>query len=322
MKPSRFAEFIMGGLLPDSAGKRPGGVQRRIFMRMRRSFSGDKERLFRFNLCGSEILLPLAHDLALIRAGHPQYSSNIARLCAYVAEKYPDLHVIDIGANVGDTAAIIRELSQCPILCVEGDEYYYSILAENIRRAKMPSVQAVRAFVATYTGEIEGQLVSGGGTAHFVENKADPIKTVKLSDLLKDFPGFQSSKMLKIDTDGFDCSILRSELEWLGERKPVIFFEYDPFFFQNQAYDGTRIFADLATVGYRSAIFYDNLGDYLCTLDLQRDESILTDLQRYYTGRRGLSYPDVAVFHEEDSDLCASIRTRESEWCVHRQGRT
>jgi FkbM family methyltransferase len=316
MKPSRIAEFIMSRLIPDSKGRRRGKVQRRAFALIRRMLAGRDDRFVRYRLGGHEILLPLAHDLPLIRSAFPQYSTNIARLCSYVSEKYPDLQLVDIGANIGDTVAIIRELSQCPILCVEGDEYYFNILSENIRRAKFLSVETVRAFVATYSGEIKGQFVSVAGTAHFVEGKTTSVKATKLNHLLNDFPEFQSPKILKIDTDGFDCSILRSELEWLGERKPIIFFEYDPFFFRNQSYDGTHIFEDLSAAGYTFAIFYDNFGDYLTSVDLQQDKQILADLQNYYIGRDGQQYADVAVFHGEDRELAGRIRIKETEWSL------
>jgi FkbM family methyltransferase len=316
MEPSRIGEFITSRLAPDANGKPRGRIQRQVFSLARRILAQRNDRFIRYRLGGSEILLPLAHDLPLIRSVFPQYSTNIARLCSYVSEKYPDLHLVDIGANIGDTVAIIREFSQCPILCVEGDEYYYKILLENIQRAKFVCVETVRAFVATYTGEIQGQLVSVAGTAYFVEGSAVPVKTVKLSHLLEDFPAFQSAKILKIDTDGFDCSILRSELEWLGERRPAIFFEYDPFFFRNQPYDGARIFEDLSTVGYTFAIFYDNYGDYLTSVDLQQDADTLIDLQNYYVGRGGQQYADVAVFHREDRELAEHIRRKEAEWSL------
>jgi len=316
MEQSRIAEFIMNRLIPDPKGRRRGKVQRRAFALLRRMLAGRNDRFIRYRLGGHEILLPLAHDLPLIRSSFPQYSTNIARLCSYVSGEYPNLCLVDIGANIGDTVAIIRELSQCPILCVEGDEYYFNILSENIRRAKFLSVKTVHAFVATYTGEIKGQLVSAAGTAHFVEGKTNPVKATKLSRLLNDFPEFQSPKILKIDTDGFDCSILRSELEWLGERRPIIFFEYDPFFFCNQSYDGKRIFEDLSAVGYTFAIFYDNFGDYLTSVDLQHDTQILADLQNYYIGRNGQQYADVAVFHGEDRELAGYIRVKEAEWSL------
>jgi FkbM family methyltransferase len=316
MEPSRIAEFITNRLVTNTKGKSPGKIQRRAFSLARRLLGRRDNKFIRYTLGGSEILLPLAHDLPLIRSAYPQYSTNIARLCSYVSGKYPNLHLVDIGANVGDTVAIIREFSQCPILCIEGDEYFYKILSENIQRARFRSVTKVRAFVATYSGEMKGQLVSVAGTAHFVKSDIMPVKTTKLSHLLDDFPEFQSPKILKIDTDGFDCTILRSELEWLGERKPTIFFEYDPFFFQTQSYDGSHIFQDLLAIGYTFAIFYDNFGDYLTSVDLQQDAHILADLQSYYVGRGGEQYADIAVFHGEDRELAEHIRAMEAEWSL------
>jgi FkbM family methyltransferase len=314
MQPSKIAEFITRRLVPDAKGRRRGSIQRKAFGLIRRIVAARSGKYIRYNLDGSELLVPLGHDLPLIRSAFPKYSTNIGRLCRYASEKYPDLHLVDIGANIGDTVAIVREQSKCPILCVEGDEYYFDILSENIRRAKFLSVEIARAFVATYTGEIKGQLVSAAGTAHFVEGKTNPMKVIKLSHLLHAFPKFQAPKLLKIDTDGFDCSILRSELEWLTERKPIIFFEYDPFLFRNQSYDGTQIFKDLSPAGYTFAIIYDNVGDYLVSVDLQRDAQILADLQNYYVGKQGQQYVDVAVFHWEDRELAKHIQAKETEW--------
>lgn len=307
----------MSRLLPDSNGRLPGGMQRRVFAFARTKLGRRGGSYFRYKLGRSEILIPLAHDLPLIRSHFPQYSTNIARLSVYVSEKYPDMCLIDIGANVGDTVAIVREHSDCAILCVEADEQYFNILSENLRRNQYQSVEAVRAFVASYTGELKGQLVADAGTAHFVEDSGTPINAVALSDLLRDFPEFQTPKLLKIDTDGFDCSILRSALEWLSTTRPVIFFEYDPFFFRGQSYDGTHIFEDLGRCGYTFAVIYDNYGDYITAVDLHLDKQILNDLQNYFLGRKGQRYADVAVFHGEDRDIGEHMRTKESEWALH-----
>ena len=309
----------MSGLISDAKGHRPGPIQRRLFAFARRIIARGGTRHLRYKLGGSEILVPLSHDLPVIRSVFPQYSTNIARLCSYLTEKYPDLHLVDIGANIGDTVAIIREQSRCPILCIEADEYYFSLLTENLGRANLQSVETVRAFVATYTGELKGQLSCSAGTAHFVNDHANALSTIRLSHLLKNFPRFHAPKILKIDTDGFDCSILRSELEWLSENRPMVFFEYDPFFFQSQPYDGAGIFEDLSTAGYTFAILYDNVGDYLTSVDLQRDKEILRDLQNYYVGRGGKHYLDVAAFHFEDRRIAEQIGIKEGEWSLSRR---
>jgi len=316
MQSSYIAEFIMRQLLADTKDRLLSRLRRRFFTLMRKILGQSGKRYIRFNLADSEILVPLGHDLPLIRSAFPWYSNNIARLCGYMSERYPDLHLIDIGANIGDTVAIIREQSQCPILCVEADNYYFNILSENLRRANLQPVRAVRAFVGTYTGELKGQLAASAGTAHFENHQEGVTNITKLSQLVESFPQFRNSKILKIDTDGFDCSILRAELDWLRETKPMIFFEYDPFFFRNQPYDGNRIFEDLSQAGYTFAILYDNVGDYLTSVDLQRDSEILSDVQKYFIDRKGREYLDIAAFHQEDREIAENIRKKEAEFSL------
>ncbi len=41
--------------------------------------------------------------------------------------------MIDIGANIGDSVAVIRNLVQCPILCIEGDSQFVNIPEKNIQ---------------------------------------------------------------------------------------------------------------------------------------------------------------------------------------------
>ena len=39
---------------------------------------------------------------------------------------------VDVGANIGDTAAIIRSVCPAPIVCIEGDEMIGRVLNENL----------------------------------------------------------------------------------------------------------------------------------------------------------------------------------------------
>jgi len=311
----------MNGLLSGEDGGILRKIQKRMLLRLRKKLR-NRTLMIRYTLGGRELLLPLQHDLPLIRKAYPQYSTNVGRISSYIGRKYPHFQMIDIGANVGDTAAIVREQSSCPILCIEGNDFYFGLLQENLRRGQYRSVEAVRALIATYTGELKGQIVPSSGSGHFIEDVKSSVQVSRLSDVLESYPDFREPCFLKIDTDGFDCSILRSELEWLGLRRPAIFFEYDPFFFQNHPYDGTKIFRDLSQVGYRYGIFYDNFGDYLLSLDLQQDRSILEELQTYYLGRHGLSYMDVLLLHDQDRDLAAEIRKDETHWSIRSRSKS
>jgi FkbM family methyltransferase len=301
----------------------PGGSRlgKRACMFARRVLARKRDRYVRYTLDGSEMLLPLAHDLPLFRAHYPQYSSNVGRLCAAMTKKYPELTLIDIGANVGDTVAIVRAQVNCPILCVEADEYYFALLQHNVASRGFKDVELVKTFVASEAGEMKGELVSGGGTAHFEQGSAAGMRTQRLSALAAEHARFAAAKVVKIDTDGFDCSIMAAELDWLAAKRPMVFFEYDPYFFRTQPYDGTRIFADMSRIGYRAAIFYDNRGDYLATVDIVRDTAVLEDMQKYFEGRGSALYADVALFHGDDQDVADAARAVEAEWSLQHRGK-
>jgi hypothetical protein len=121
---------------------------------------------------------------------------------------------------------------------------------------------------------------------------------------------FADTKMLKIDTDGFDCAIIMSERDLLADKKPVVFFEYDPYFFENLSISGFHVFQHLRDIGYQFAIVYDNTGDYLLSTDLSNVE-LLQDIHTYFSGRGGMRYCDICVFHSEDSDLAEKVDNSE-----------
>src|ERR1043165_3157314 len=64
----------------------------------------------------------------------PGYGSQLGRLTSVVRQKHPKLGVVDIGANVGDTACIIKSAEDVPVLCIEGDEKSFAFLQKNIRQ--------------------------------------------------------------------------------------------------------------------------------------------------------------------------------------------
>lgn len=107
----------------------PTGVRRRALRGLRGTLAAVADPPVRFELEGMSLLLPLSHDLPRLRGQFPLYSDNLRRLAAAAAAKYADLVVVDIGANVGDSVALVRAAApDAPILCVEGDPRYLEFL--------------------------------------------------------------------------------------------------------------------------------------------------------------------------------------------------
>ncbi|MBI4566097.1 MAG: FkbM family methyltransferase [Planctomycetes bacterium] len=287
--------------------------------RLRRGIFGSRhKRLVDYTVGGIPLLIPVDHDLPYFRRLHPFYASNIGRLARVAAEKYSDLHLVDIGANVGDSAAFILSEIQVPILCVEGDPRFFAILSENAKRLG-PSVHVDNSFVGRSSGPHEFRLEVGFGTSRMLPaNGLGPVSLCPLPDILERHPLFATPKMVKIDTDGFDARILREERDVWARGRPILFFEYDPDLAADVKEDVLESLAGLKEIGYEAAMVYNHTGEYLLTIELA-DERTLRDVTAYFTGFRGTRYADLCAFHGDDADVLEQARTLEVRFFKNRR---
>jgi FkbM family methyltransferase len=267
----------------------------------------------KFTLEGSELLLPLVHSLPFLRRTFPKYSSNLVRIAKKVKQKYSGLSFIDIGANVGDTVAILRNEEDFPILCVEGNEEIFAFLKANSSQWK--EIYLEKTFVSTVTQDMSYRYISHDGSGHIKDDRESGVQTKvrTLSDILIEYPLFTHAKMVKIDTDGMDCQIIRSELDFFHSIKPILFFEYDPYW-QRELRDteGYKVFQSLRDIGYSNVIFYEESGEYLLSAELE-NAPLIEDVHNFYSslGLRQRRYCDICAFHDEDKDIFEQIRADE-----------
>src|SRR5687768_2998522 len=213
-------------LLVRSPYRRGRRFRTRLYRTCRRSFLRMTDPIVKYRIDGITLTLPLSHDLPLIRELYPHYMTNLSRLLSSLYEKYPDLSVVDIGANVGDTAVVIRRTAPVPLLCIEGDPYFFGLLITNT--STFTDVFCERAFISNKTGSISGSLLAHAGTAHFATDPGSSASPcISLAAQLNRHPRFLESRLIKIDTDGFDIAIIDGAIDFLGAHKPVVFFEYD-----------------------------------------------------------------------------------------------
>ncbi len=304
-----LSQIIINIILNSNKYTLPGKIKEKIFLKIRDSLYAGKETVINYDLYGKKIILPVWHDLPLNRKVFPLYSDNIARIAFYLAEKYNDLKVIDIGANVGDSVFIIKSKADIPILCIEGNDYFYSILEKNV--SEWNDVFILKAFIGDKTeSKASYSFSKGSGRITESEDSKENIRFENLSVIIKEKPFFENSKLIKIDTDGFDCRIIRNSINYFKISKPVVFFEYDPFLLQQLNDDGLSVYDSLLGAGYDVAMFYDNNGDYLLTSSLTQ-KNIIEDIHYYYSGRNVEHYCDICAFHKEDSDIANKIREEE-----------
>lgn len=279
----------------------------RLAVLLRKIVVAAGDPLLRFRIGRFDVLLPLSHRLPDYKRIFPLYDTALGRLAALVQAKYEGAAMVDVGANVGDTAAVIRSEVAAPLLCIEGDERFFALLEQNALGLG-PNIFLERAFVGGTPAVVRSSLKSQWGTARLVESCSGQVELSSLEQVLSRHPGLPRPSLVKIDTDGFDCLIVQGGVRLWRELKPVLFFEYDPAFYPG--WDPFPMWDALSAADYDQAIVLDNTGSYQLSADL-RDRVALEDLHLRYSGWNHQRYADLAVFHARDRDIAGMFRDSE-----------
>lgn len=247
------------------------------------------------------LIFPFSHDYPLNRKEIPFYSENLGVVSKVISSKYSKTEAIDIGANIGDSAAIISHYSKMPVLCIEGNPKFIPLLEKNIKQ--MQNIVIELCFV----GEVNENVstINYGGTAR-IEKSETGIEVKTVSQILSKHENFKNAKLLKIDTDGFDFKILRASEEFLIYSKPIIFFEFDPFFLIKQNENPASIFPFLNKLCYTNLLLFDNHGELLCEIKSNQTELVFDFIS--YFNNNGKTYLDICAIHDEDYDLISKIK--------------
>lgn len=252
-----------------------------------------------------------SHALGGTWRRYPLYSLNLPRIATYLHVKYPQLEIIDVGANIGDTAALLRTAGlEDTIHAVEGVEEYYRLLVANAK--KLGDVRPYRAFLGETSGVQRAAVIAASGTAKLAVGDSN-IEHMTLGDFASRH-SINGVRLLKLDTDGLDLAIIRGGLEWIAQNQPVLFFEYFERELRAVGDDGLSTLQDLRRIGYETALYYDNVGRFLCAASLA-NEALLRHLYGYTAGARGaFPYYDVCVFHSRDADVAAHAIAQEEHF--------
>jgi FkbM family methyltransferase len=259
-----------------------------------------------FSLGTNRLRIPLSHELPFYKRRLPDYALNLGKVSLHVGRKYPDLTMIDVGANVGDSVAIVRNNSDHPVLCLEGEPRFFQLLQENTRH--LPAVEIEQTFIGAVGDHISSVSASRGNAQVRLGSSPSSANICTLSEALSRHPQFASAKLLKIDAEGFDCRIIAAEAGLLRRAKPILFFEYDPKSCELVGQEAFPVFAQLSSMGYSTILIYQNVGRYLMSINLDQIDG-LEDLHHFIYDLGG--YCDVVAFHREDVELAISLRASE-----------
>lgn len=269
------------------------------------------------------ILLPPDHPLDRYQKTWQRYDTALGYIAQTVAQKYTDLTAIDIGANVGDSAALIRSFADISVLCIEGNPEFLEYLEHNA--TTIGNIEIATCFIGEDGKVVDlEQIISERGTASITASASpEPpfwfVEMHSLDTILQHYPQFQLTKLLKIDTDGFDFAIIRSSNQVLSKLQPVLHFEYDISFSSQGDLESLAAIQTLVEVGYQSFIVYDNFGNYVMSLSSDiilafRDLNTCLLSNQRKSGTPSIYYFDICAFTGQDTDLFEQIRTLEYEF--------
>lgn len=284
-------------------GSRKGRGYASYMNLMRRILRKRQTTEHRHKIGPHDIYLPPGHRLAEYQRKYSRYDVALGEIARIVFQRFrPALGAIDIGANIGDSAALINKYLPIPTLCVEGLPEFLPTLEKNCG-VLGSHVHIETSFIGTGADEISQGVMSVGGTFSPVADLGGRggYATKTLREVLELHPEFEDAKLLKIDTDGFDFRILRQSIDVISEMQPVIFFEYDVCFERDGEEQARQAIHRLRDVGYERFLVYDNFGNFLMSLEdgAKLDELSLYLLSNYYHGR-GVFYLDVCAFPGTD----------------------
>ena len=291
----------------------PRRVARRIGWAIRDAWPG---RPVRREVQGVSMVLPWVHRLPDYTAAPGSvYGQNLVRLAALLHTPEAPLHLLDVGANVGDSA--LQVLAVTPgarVLCVEPDDFYLPFLRRNTAAGPVVVVPALLLTEAAASGAAAMSPVRRWGTTTFAAADAPgQTATVTVDELVARHSDFASIRLVKSDTDGYDVQLVPALARAYAANRPVLFFEYDLRQTRAAGLDPVPVWDELEALGYAEVAIWSNGGQPLARLPLASMRAAVEELDareavETAAGQRQTAYWDVAVVHADDEPGLAAIR--------------
>ncbi len=246
---------------------------------------------------------------------YPDLNAQFGRLAKTIASKYPGMTLIDVGANVGDTIAVVKTEVDVPVIGVEGDEVTFSYLEKNSKQFN--NVSIVKTFLGEKSEELNVNFEKSGWNATIIpDDKGGKQVQFKTLDAVISEGGFDNRmiKLLKVDVEGFDTIVLRGAGDIIRKHKPVVFLEYNRQNMISIKEDGLSTLLSFEQAGYNKVAFFDHKGTLILATSVKNKE-VVTYLHDYASSAKNLiGYYDICLFHEEDDQLAEQFLTLEKKF--------
>jgi FkbM family methyltransferase len=265
------------------------------------AWRGDKPvpRIIR----GTILFMDPKHALPSYVATYPLYDTALPAFASFlVRRRARPITIIDVGANIGDTSALIAAAiggDNARFICIEADAHYITLLRRNTEQF---NAKIIHGIAGRSSGQVNLRATrSGTGTSKLVADKAVQRPMISVDDMDCDH-----ADILKIDTDGFELDVLEGASKTL-QTADTVFVEYSPRNLREFGkHEPGQLVDFMIKHDFHTALAYDNFG---VPIGLLRDGTLkaicdYVDLQR-------LTYLDLLFCRDEQ--LLAEFAVLESE---------
>jgi FkbM family methyltransferase len=250
------------------------------------------------------ILMPGNNQQISLYKYFPNSNTQLARLAKNIIKKYSDAAMVDIGANVGDTIAVVRSLVNIPIVAIEGDDLSYSFLLKNV--VQFNEIYTLKQFLGEEKQDLKVSIEKEGWNNTILPdtNGNQTLELKTLDQVLFDEKlDHLKVKLLKLDTEGFDTIILRGCLNTMSNLKPILYFEYNGESMNAIGENGFDTIMLLKEYGYNNIYIFDCINNLIFSTTLDNKDA-LKQLHDYaHTKNTMIPYFDICIFHSDDTDI-------------------
>lgn len=246
---------------------------------------------------------------------YPDLNAQFGRLAKTISATYSAMTLVDVGANVGDTIAVVKSETDIPIIGIEGDDVTYAYLEKN--STQFSNVSIIKTFLGEKAEILNVNVDKGGWNATLIpdEKGGNQVKFKTLDTVIEE-GGFNNRtiKLLKVDVEGFDTIVLRGATALIQKHKPVVFLEYNRQNMISIREEGLPTLLSFAAAGYNRIAFFDHKGTLMLASSIQNAE-LVTYLHDYASSPKNLiGYYDICLFHQEDDQLAETFLNQEKKF--------
>ena len=175
----------------------------------------DRGRPFYFVFPGTE-----DHILATMQETGGFYELALLRALQTVLK--PGDHVLDVGANVGTHSVYFAGVADCRVTAFEPVPEIAALLKENCRingLAERVEVHAVAVGSAAGNAQVVGTDEKNSGATRLAESAQGGLPMLSLDSLLE---RLAPVRVLKVDVEGMESSVIRGARSLLERDRPVV----------------------------------------------------------------------------------------------------